>query len=381
MSSEAWQDDNNRYLAASLQWLRLRLQRLVPEEPLLALPAPSNSAANKIDPEPPVPPVEKTSGKLSRWLGTGAPRSARAAASIVTPAPKEVLLLPDLSGMPLAPSAALAAAAEAREAAAKMDPPPALQLLSQRLGLSTFERDTLLLATAVEYDPGFMNLFAAAQGSSSRTYPTFGLALAALDDASWEALSAHRPLRQDRLIEINQPGATPLTSSPLRADERIVNFIKGLNVLDDRLTTLLTPVDTSRQDVAPSQQTAVESIRQRIHDAVEQSVLPVVQLIGSDTGSKLAVASQVCAALGRELYRVGAEALPQQAAESETLVRLWQRETFLLPVSLYIDAEKLDGASVESSALFERILSRGLGLVFLGVQGCAGARERPGVLR
>src|SRR5262249_31721825 len=158
-------------------------------------------------------------------------------------------------------------------------------------------------------------------------------ALAALDEPSWDALAAHRPLRQDRLIEINQHGSTPLTSSPLRADERIVNFVKGLNVLDERLAVLLTPVDTSVANAAESQKAAVESILKMLHDSMQDSQLPVVQLVGLDGGSKLAITCQACATLNRRLFRVAAESLPQQLGEIEALARLWQRETFLLPVS------------------------------------------------
>jgi len=261
----------------------------------------------------------------------------------------------------------LAAAAAAREIAAGMDPPPALIILAQRLGLSPFERDTLLLCAAAEYDPGFTNLFTRVHGSSARNYPTFGVALAALDEPSWDALAAHRPLRQDRLIEINQHGATPLTSSPLRADERIVNFIKGLNALDERLAVVLTPVDTSVANAAESQKAAVESILKMLHDSMQESLLPVVQLVGVDGGSKLAITRQACATLNRGLFRVAAESLPQQLVEIEALARLWQRETFLLPVSLYIDAESLEGSGTELHSAFQRFLSRGLGLVFLSV--------------
>ena len=76
---------------------------------------------------------------------------------------------------------------------------------------------------------------------TGRPYPTFALAFTIFDDPSWDALSAERPLRYWRLVEINQPGATPLTTSALRADERIVNYLKGLNRLDDRLTSCSPP--------------------------------------------------------------------------------------------------------------------------------------------
>ena len=347
MNANTWQEDNNRYLAASLQWLRLRLQSLMPEEEVIASPvaAPASRPANVSSSKPP--------GWLSRWR-TGNP-----------PASKELPLLPAGKGPSLDDQIKQAAAE--REAAAKMDPPPALLLLQERLGLSSFERDTLLLCAGVEFDPGLASLYARAQGSTSRSYPTFALALETLDDPAWEALSPHRPLRYVHMIEVNQPGATPLTSSPLRADERIVNFLKGLNVLDERLASLLTPVDAGTE-IAGSQQAAVETALQRLHDSAPESTLPVVQLVGADSGSKLAVAQRTCAALSRQLYRISAETLPTQISELETLARLWQRETFLLPVALYLDAENLDGASNETQAAFHRFLARGVGLVFLGVR-------------
>ena len=48
-----------------------------------------------------------------------------------------------------------------------------------------------------------------------RTAAPFALALALFDDPVWNALSPQNPLRYWRLVEINQPGATPLTASAL----------------------------------------------------------------------------------------------------------------------------------------------------------------------
>src|SRR5262249_54329638 len=148
------------------------------------------------------------------------------------PAPaRQVRLLPEGEPAPIA-DRIKEAEAERVAIATSMEQPPALVLLAARLGMSAFERDTLLLAAAAEFDPAFADAYARAQGNLARTHPTFSLALAALDDPAWDALSSHRPLRRSRLVEVNQPGATPLTSSPLRVDERIVNLLKGLNVLD-----------------------------------------------------------------------------------------------------------------------------------------------------
>jgi AAA+ superfamily predicted ATPase len=354
MSAETWADDNNRYLAASLKWLRLRLHQMAPS-PSPASPAtPSLPAA--VAPDAAAPPPARS------WFKLRPP--ARPAAPGDTPetAPQPV---------PQPPADALRKAAEEREAAAQCDPPPALLLLAQRFGLTAFERDTLLLTAASEFDPGIGALFAGAQGHASRSFATFALALEAfqaLNERAWDALSPQRPLRYARLIEVSQSGATPVTASPLRADERVVNYLKGLNVLDERLASLLKPPETRAPLLAPSQQATADEILRRLRLSAHEAAVPVVQLLGADTRSKLAIARQVCSEIGRQLYRLPLEALPPQRSEIENLARLWQRESVLLPVALYLEAEQLDGASPELASAFHALVSRELGLVFVALR-------------
>lgn len=340
---EEWLTNNNLYLEASLRWLRLRLQKLVPPElPVPTAPEPAASVATD-------------HSFLSRFSKRKGPAQQT-----------QVHLLPE--GNPPSLDEQIAQAAAEREAAAKMDPPPALIFLAHRLGLSDFERDTLLLCAAMEFDPGLAFLCGMVQGSQSRNYPTFGLALSVLDEPRWDVLSAHRPLRYTRLLEINQPPSMPLTASALRADERIVNYLKGLNQIDDRLITILQPLGNSAAaPLAPSQQTVVEEILERFRQLAMQATVPVVQLIGGDTASRMAVARHTCAAVSRNLHRLSIETLPPQVTEIETLARLWQRESLLLPVALYVEMQNLDGVPVETSAPLHRFLSREMGLVFLGV--------------
>ena len=94
MSADTWLEDNNRYLAVSLMWLRARLRSAV-----------SGGAASK------------TTGSR----------------------------VPD-------------AGAADRDSAATTNPPPALLLLAQNFGLSDFERDILLLCAAVELAPDIASL-------------------------------------------------------------------------------------------------------------------------------------------------------------------------------------------------------------------------------
>src|SRR5215813_3517730 len=63
---------------------------------------------------------------------------------------------------------------------------PALDMLAERFGLSSFERDLLVLCAGMELDAGFAELCRDAGAGSG---PTFSLALAALPDAHWSALT------------------------------------------------------------------------------------------------------------------------------------------------------------------------------------------------
>jgi hypothetical protein len=232
--------------------------------------------------------------------------------------------------------------AEAMAEAETIDPPPAAVGLARRFGLSRFELEILLLCAAMELDTRIAALCARAQDDAARPYPTFALALALFDDPAWDALSPERPLRYWRLIEINQPGAQSLTTSPLRADERIISFIKGLNYLDERLDPLVAPLDAGAATLPASQMMAVERIAGEMESVSGAGRPSVVQLVGPDSASKGEVAASVAARFGLHLYRLPAALLPSQAAELETLVRLWQRESILLPVMLYLDARDAD---------------------------------------
>src|SRR5262249_22563499 len=229
-----WQENNSRYLSAALTWLRLLLRRQAQRESVSALASAPALAPAAVD----APSLQATEPSLlSRFFGQ---RSN--AQSAEAPQRKVKLLLPAVDKVS---DEEVARATEAMKDAEGADPPPAMKLLAQRFGMSRFEQDTLLLCAAIELDTSLAALCNLAQGNLNRLYPTFALALTIFEDPAWEALSPERPLRYWRLIEINQPGAQPLTTSALRADERIVNYLKGLNYLDDRLAPLLVPITQS----------------------------------------------------------------------------------------------------------------------------------------
>ncbi|WNL45680.1 ATP-binding protein [Dyella sp. BiH032] len=265
------------------------------------------------------------------------------------------------------PAAADKAAASSDEPAAPLTsdadvPVPALVLLADRLGLSAFERQLLMLCVGMELDPGFAALCARAHGDPGKPWPTFALAFAVLDEPSWDALSPHRPLRFWHLLDIHQPGPQPLVNAALSADERVVNFVKGLNQLDGRLAPLLSPLAPA--PLPPSQRMAADRILEHLRHAAPSHPLPPVQLLGHDAAGKQAIACAVAGGLGMHPYRLPAEMLPHAIADQETLIRLWLRESQLMPVALYLDAGEAEPGEAAAAAL-KRILARVSGPVFL----------------
>ena len=337
-----WQKNNEAYLAAALRWLRLRLTRLAEGHP-----APSSAVADE--------PVESSGW----WIFKRRSQTTPSPSTLAIPARAHKVTDADVTR-----AVAEMSAFESQE------PPPALMILSDRLGLSRFEAQVLLLCAATELDTRIAGLCARAQDDANRPYPTFALALALLDEPAWDALSPQSPLRDLRLIEINQPLAQPLTTSALRADERVVSYIKGLNYLDDRLAPRLAPMEMSAVSLPVSQQGVVESILHYVQLASRLQRPPVLQLTGLDLGSKQLIAARVAAGLGLQLYRLPVETLPTQAAELETFARLWEREARLLPIVLYLDAHEAGAASptegeLQPAAPLNRFLARSHGLFFL----------------
>jgi ATPase family associated with various cellular activities (AAA) len=216
-------------------------------------------------------------------------------------------------------------------------PPPALELLGDRLGLSRFERLTLLLCAAMEFDPAMAARCPAAGDQARPGQPTFALALSILPEPAWDALSPQRPLRYWRLIEVHQGVAQPLVASPLRADERIVNYIKGLNQLDDRLDHLVRPVGDLLGELSASQEAAVLDGLQAWTEPSTAGRLPLVEVLGADPTVRRGLASAMAGRAGLVLHELDSGRLPHSGIDLADLVRLWERETVLLPLALYID--------------------------------------------
>jgi hypothetical protein len=328
--ADDWETRNNAFLQAALTWLRLRVRRAVPAPP---------EAVVTVRPTP----LPDRGGDGSRWRRRSElPAATPLAIGRATSYPSE----DDIEE-----------ARRAMDAAAAGEPPPALIVLVQRLGLSAFERNVLLLATAPEYDTGFGKLYADVQGDPARRQPTFALAMAVFDDKRhWEALAPHRPLRNLDLVVTG--GAESLMAAPLRAPERIVHFVKGMSYLDSQLTALLAPLDDQPRSPAPSQARAVEQI------VAAAGMGGVVNLVGADRPSKQLVAGAAADRVGARLVRLPAAHLPTTVEEQAALGRLLERERLLSPMVLYLDTDDADPAGPEGEpGRVDRFVTAYAGLV------------------
>jgi ATPase family associated with various cellular activities (AAA) len=242
------------------------------------------------------------------------------------------------------------------EVGAHAQPPAALEVLGDRLGLSRFERMVLMLAAATELDPSIAARCAEANGNPRASYPTLALALTVLPGAAWDVVSPQRPLRYWRLLELDEPRAEALTATRIRIDERIVSFIKGLNLMDERLAAIVSPVTAELPLSLPeTHERAVEQIIVVLTEAENGEHPPAVQLVGVDPAVRRGLASTAARRLGRDLYEVMPERVPTNPSELCDLVRLWERETVLLPVLLYADtAEVSREAAAGVDALLEQ---------------------------
>jgi hypothetical protein len=253
-----------------------------------------------------------------------------------------------------------------------MPAPPALETLGDMFGLSPFERDLLLLCAGMELDSTFAAHCATAQGNPQRTYPTFGLALAALPEAHWSALTPGAPLRYWRLVEVGT-GDT-LTTSPLRIDERVLHFLAGVPYLDERLQGLVEPL-SAPGELPPSHHALVHKIAGFWSQTEGASAEPLIQLCGDEDSGKHAVAAAASAALGLRLQAIRAADVPAAAAERDALVRLWEREAVLGGSALLLDCQDLDGADGLRPAL--SLLERVRGVIIVAARDPLRSRKRP----
>jgi hypothetical protein len=260
------------------------------------------------------------------------------------------------------------------EAAAQLPAPSALDQICTTFDLTAFERDVLLLCAGIELDAGCASLCAEAQGDPQHAYPTFSLALAALAEPDWAAISPHSTLRRWHLIEVG-PGAA-LTHSPLRIDERILHYLTGLNYLDERLVGIVEPVSKS-SELVPTHRALAERLAAIWMESSGASVVPVVQLCGNEIAGKLAIAAEAYNLFGLNLSVMAAHAIPTNPGELDTLIKLWERDAILSRSALLLDCDEVETTDDLREGAIARIIESVSGMLIVSSRQRRRQRQRP----
>lgn len=223
-----------------------------------------------------------------------------------------------------------------------------LALFTSAFGLSPFERDVLLMAAGVELSAEFARTCAEAQG------PSFGLAMAALAEPHWSALTPSAPLRHWRLVTLDERAS--LTTQRLRLDEWALHALAGAPVVDERLMERAELLPQGRPRLAPGQKQTARDAARAVARPVGVRISGLARLWGGDDTTLRAVACSVGRRLGRPVYRMAAASVPSAAEERDGLARLWEREHRLSPLVLLLELAEYDPP--EMTGLVEEFLAR-----------------------
>ncbi len=245
--------------------------------------------------------------------------------------------------------------AEVEEARAQLEVPSALDRMTELFGLSSFEREILLLCAGIEMDSRLAALCSEAHGQAHRPYATFGLALSIFTEPHWSALTLARPLRRLRLLEADP--SQSLTAAPLRIDERILHYLAGVNLLDHRLGTLL-QASPAPYWIAPEHEATADLVARMLDDYTRYA--PVLHLCGDDSNGQEDVAALAAQRSGRTLFVLRVEDLPPSGPELDQFAILWERESLMQPGALLVQC----GATALGTSA-SRVLERLQGLLFL----------------
>jgi hypothetical protein len=266
-------------------------------------------------------------------------------------------------------------AQQALKAAARALPAPsALDMLCSAFGLSRFERHILLLCAGPELDSSFASLYATAQGDPQRTYPTFSLALAALTEPHWSALTPTAPLRRWRLIEVGAGSA--LTLSPLRIDESVLHFLVGVPHLDERLVGIVEPLRMTAC-LVPSYRVLAERVVTAWSQTAGTSLLPIIQLCGDEVVGKRCIAAAACAMLRLNLKIMSVQLIPPGPGELDALLRLWEREAALSTSALLLDCDEITATDAAREHVIARLIEGINGALIVTSRERLRARQRP----
>ncbi len=227
----------------------------------------------------------------------------------------------------------------------------ALPQLASLFGLNSFEKQCVLICLAPEIDSKYEKLYAYLQDDISRKSPSIELTLNLLCQTDKEKIRARTLfLPQASLLKSNilhidrttQNQKTTLLSEFLRIDERIVNFLLGINSLGhgiESFSKLVFPVPEAKE-LHLSQKIITQLIK-LTKNHLEDSGAHINKLIyyfhGPYGSGKQSLAEVICSELNIPIIIADLEALLSKELPFENSLRLLFREALLQPSAIYIN--------------------------------------------
>ena len=240
---------------------------------------------------------------------------------------------------------------------------PPLEVITRLFCLTSFERNVLLLCFAPELYPEFEQIYAYIQDDANRRYPTPQLAIALFgqDMAIFEARSSFMsasPMRRLRLITL-ESGPYPSTAQslrPLKLEDRIADYLMGVNQLDDRVANLLSPL--SNVPLSPEANDLADRIACSITSRARESLQPSINLIARKGADKEAIASALCNRLGIQIFSLNLTRLFAIDIQRQEMLRLIEREAMLNQFALYIEMPSGGTYNKESLVLANELIEQ-----------------------
>ncbi len=244
--------------------------------------------------------------------------------------------------------------------------PPALTMLADATGLTPLEEELLVLCAAPELDQTSAQVCALLSGDDRLRHPTVALAVDLFGDDPGpmvvrDALSAAGALRRNRLIVLDGDHAdtTRLADRELEVDERVIDYLRGLDVPDARLDALWTPCDS---DVGrPTRAVSLEA--RSLADAMAGAEgWPRVNIVADSIGSGRDLTVATSAELNLRPFLLDLRAFSAlSVADRAVAERLMEREAILGRAAIVVE---LSGADAPESVTFASLCRRLAAVVF-----------------
>ncbi|HEU4390056.1 MAG TPA: AAA family ATPase, partial [Blastocatellia bacterium] len=245
---------------------------------------------------------------------------------------------------------------ERRQASAETGVSLSLPRLANIFGLTQFEEQLLVLCLAPEIDLRYQRVYAYLQDDVTRTEPGVDLALRLLCSTDQERVgargcfSASAPLFRAQMFRQQDADHHPLTARSLVLDERIVDYLVGidrtsrefaaccrpLNVPAEHLWNLRWPDDFKKR--------LLEIIRSQVEVFVSNGRRLIFHFHGPEGTGKRSLAAALCAEAGIRLLVVDLAEVAGRAQNFEESLKRIAREALLQPAAIcFTHSDRLSG--------------------------------------